>query len=132
METTTQVKKYQLRQLQASDVFIMTRILHAIGVQEFKRVFNDDFVNSAVQINEGEAEITAAVGLDIFFEIAGIVMGNMAKCENDIYTFLASLSGQEIEQIKKLPMDIFAEMIIDIVQKDEFKDFMKVVSKLFK
>ena len=131
METTME-KKYELRQLQASDVFIMARILHSIGIDEFKYVFNADFVNAAVQNSEGEAEITVAVGLDIFFEIAGIVMGNMEKCEKDVYSFLGSLSGMESKDIESLPMDTFVEMIIDVVQKDEFKDFMKVVSKLFK
>ena len=131
METTME-KKYELRQLQASDVFIMARILHSIGIDEFKHVFNADFVNAAVQNSEGEAEITVAVGLDIFFEIAGIVMGNMEKCEKDVYSFLGSLSGMESKDIESLPMDTFVEMIIDVVQKDEFKDFMKVVSKLFK
>ena len=38
----------------------------------------------------------------------------------------------KIEEVKDLDLAVFTEMIIDFVQKDDFKDFFKVVSKLFK
>lgn len=36
------------------------------------------------------------------------------------------------EEIAELPAGTFAEMIIDVVKMDGFKDFIKAVSKLLK
>ena len=70
--------------------------------------------------------------MSVAFEIAGVILGNYERCQNDVFSFLASLSGMDIKQIESLPLDTFTEMVFDVVKKEEFKDFMKVVSKLFK
>ena len=42
------------------------------------------------------------------------------------------ISGMSKDDIRNLPISTFTEMIIDVVKKEEFKDFFGVVSKLFK
>lgn len=63
--------------------------------------------------------------------MVGIVLGNLPKCESDIYSFLADLSGKKSKEISELDMSEFAEMIKEVLAKDEFKDFFTVVSKYF-
>ncbi len=126
-------KEYTLRNLQARDVFIMSKIIGAIGIEEFKYAFSADFINSITSdLNGDEKDITSAVGVEMFFEIAGIVVSNLPKCEKDVYAFISSLSGIPAKDVETLPMNTFFQIIIDVVKKDEFKDFIGVVSKLFK
>ena len=133
IEAAEEKREYTLRELQAKDVFIMTKIIGAIGVEEFKRVFSGDFINSiTTESNGNENDIASAVGVEMFFEIAGIVCNNMPKCEQDVYTFISNLSGIPAKEVEALPMNTFTNIIIDIIKKDEFKDFIGVVSKLFK
>lgn len=130
----TQAKAYTLRNLTADDVFPMFRIISKFGIKEFKSCFESEDVKGLVHnMTTGEANKNAeAVGIAIAFEIAGIVVANVDKCRDDIYLFLAGVSGMDKKAIAALPMVTFFEMIIDVIKKDEFKDFFQVVSKLFK
>lgn len=136
-ETTNNVvemateKKYTLRKLEAKDIAPMASILSKIGLKEVKNCFSPDDMKAIVG-GEGGIEAVGAVGVSVAFEIAGVILSNYERCQNDVFSFLASLSGMDIKQIESLPLDTFAEMVIDVVKKEDFKDFMKVVSKLFK
>ena len=124
-------KKYELRKLEAKDIAPIASILSKIGIKEIKGCFSHADMQSLTDGKTTEESI-AAVGAAVMFEMAGVILGNYEKCQNDIFRFLSSLSGMDMKQIESLPLDTFAEMVIDVVKKEEFKDFMKVVSKLFK
>lgn len=120
-------KKYELRKLEAKDIAPMASILSKIGIKEIKGCFSHVMTDGKTT-----EESIAAVGAAVMFEMAGVILGNYERCQNDIFRFLSSLSGMDMKQIESLPIDTFTEMVIDVVKKEEFKDFMKVVSKLFK
>lgn len=120
-------KKYELRNLEAKDIAPMASILSKIGIKEIKGCFSHVLTDGKTT-----EESIAAVGAAVMFEMAGVILGNYEKCQNDIFRFLSSLSGMDMKQIESMPLDTFAEMVIDVISKEEFKDFMKVVSKLFK
>ena len=125
--------KYQLRDLEARDVFAMSKIINGIGIAEFKTVFNRDKIAGIVGGSENKGdELLQEVGIDVFLDIAGIIMKNISKCDKDLYKFIASLADIQPQQVEHMPMNDFFEVIIEIVQKREFADFMQVVSKLFK
>ena len=132
-ETTNNVvemateKNYTLRKLEAKDIAPMASILSKIGIKEIKGCFSHVMTDGKTT-----EESIAAVGAAVMFEMAGVILGNYERCQNDIFRFLSSLSGMDMKQIESLPIDTFTEMIIDLVSKEEFKDFMKVVSALFK
>ena len=124
-------KAYALRKLEAKDIAPMASILSKIGLKEVKNCFSPDDMK-AIAGGDGSIEAVGAVGVSVAFEIAGVILSNYERCQNDVFSFLASLSGMDIKQIESLPLGTFAEMVIDVVKKEDFKDFMKVVSKLFK
>ena len=124
-------KAYALRNLEAKDIAPMASILSKIGINEFKYCFSPTDMKSLMDGKTTEESI-AAVGAAVMFEMAGVILGNYERCQNDIFRFLSSLSGMDMKQIESLPIDTFTEMVIDVVKKEEFKDFMRVVSKLFK
>lgn len=133
METTNNViemtKGYTLRKLEARDIAPMASILSKIGIKELKNCINGSDIQ---QILSGKAVQAEAVGMAVAFDFVGVILANYEKTQNDIFKLLASLSGKTEKQIESLPLADFTEMIVDVVKKEEFKDFIKVVSKLFK
>lgn len=121
-------KTYTLRALEAKDVFIVSKILSQIGLKEFKDAFDTKLLSSGVTDEKG----LEAIGISVFFDMSQVLLGNLPKCEKDIYTFLSSLSGKDKKEIESLPMVTFVEMVIEVFRKQEFMDFFKLVSTLFK
>ena len=114
--------KYELRPLNATDIFPMSTILSKIGIGEFKKCFESDDVKKLVR-TQGKNGNESAVGLAVLLDIGSVILGNLHRCETDIYNFLARVANVTVEEIKDLSMSEFAEMIIEIVQKPEFGDF---------
>lgn len=128
-------KAYELRSLTADDMFPMFQIISKVGVKEFKSCFESPDVKKAIEgmaSGKQDQDSLTAVGMTIAFDLAGVIVSNLASCKNDIYTLLAQLSGMTTKEIASLPMVTFMEMIIDVIKKEEFKDFFQAVSKLFR
>ena len=128
------VKPYKFRPLEASDVFLMSKIIGAIGVNEFAACFDKDGIKDMIasMAKDSKTESISIAGAAVFLEIANVIFTNLPKCESDIYQMLANVSGMTPEKVKKLDFITFTEMVIDFVKKEEFRDFIKVVSRLFK
>ena len=149
-------KPYKFRKLAAPDVFLMFKIIKAIGINEFVACLQGDslkemaktFAKKTIEAQSDEGEkgvedeqaikdeqknnfmMAALAGT---LEIANVVIGNLPKCENDIYQLLAQTSNLSVSEIKAEGNAVmFFEMVIDFLKKEEFPDFIKVVSKLFK
>lgn len=124
------MKNYELRSLTSDDIFPMFQIISKIGIREFKYCFESPDVKDAIAKSEGTD--LNSVGLAVMLDIGGIVLANVPKAKDDIYLLLSQLSGLTKQEIGALPMATFAQMVIDVIRKDEFKDFFQVVSRLFK
>ena len=125
--------KYELRELRAEDVFPMLRIISKIGIKEFKACFGSDAIQKLVASGEKDKDrLTTAVGMAVALDVAGVLVTNLPAAENDIYQFLANISDVPKDEIKGLGMTTFFEMIVAVIRKEEFKDFFKAVSRLFK
>ena len=118
-------KKFELRKLCAKDIFVMAKIISKIGILVFKNCFNTPSVKGKIR---GNADFSV-IGLEVIIGIAGTVLENIPRCETDIYSFLADLSGMKSNEISELGMSEFAELIEAVLTKEEFKDFFTVVSK---
>jgi hypothetical protein len=134
------VKPYTFRLLGAPDIFLMAKIIKQIGIKEFKACFESEGITSMIQNmmiekkEEGAEDDSniISVGVGVALEIADVILGNLPKCENDIYQMLAQTSNLSVEEIKAPGNAVmFLEMVIDFIKKEEFRDFIKVVSKLF-
>ena len=128
------LKPYVFRPLSAVDVFPMFKIIGAIGINEFTACFEKDGVKNLIASMKDESgeNLPSIIGISVVLEIANVIISNIPKCENEIYQILSQTSNLSVAQIKKLDMAVFCEMVIDFIKKEEFKDFIKVVSKLFK
>ena len=133
-ETEVATKPYTFRKLSAEDMFLMFTIIKKIGLKDFKQLFEGDSLDALVgqfKAEGGNEKALTAVGVSIGFDLIDLILGNLPKCEKEIYMLLAQVSGMSENEIKA-DMILFTEMVIDFVKKEEFPAFIKVVSRLFK
>lgn len=130
---TAKEKVYTFRALNSTDLFLMMKIIGKIGMNEFTACFDGATMNRMLAMTKGNTDEDSVnlVGLSVMLDIAGVVCTNLPKCEAEIYQMLSNTSNLTVDEIKGMGMVSFAEMVIDFVKKDEFKDFIKVASKLF-
>ena len=123
---------YEMRNLQASDIFSVVKILNGIGLNNVKEAINFDEIN---QLRKGMTEdnadvISSQVGVNVVMSIAMVILENLPKVENDLYTFIGSVIGVKAKDVAKMEMGEFMDLLIAIIQKEEFKDFFRRASKL--
>lgn len=129
-------KPYTFRRLNSTDVFLMFNIIGKIGINEFTACFEKDGIKRMIASFTGESEeevdFASVVGISVILEVANVILGNLPKCEKEIFQMLSNVSGIPYGNIAELDAVVFMKMVIDFIKKEEFKDFIKVVSGLFK
>ena len=127
------VKAFTFRELETRDIFPMFKLMNKLGFKDFKDneglkkvmfMFMGGNSNGKVDVN--------ILGMDLFFEIAAIIVDAIPKIETELYTLLADVAMVKVEDIKAQSPAVTLEMIVEFIKKEEFKDFFKVVLKLFK
>lgn len=126
-----QNKAYTFRTLNATDVAPMCAIISKIGINNFTKCFESDELLDVIQKKKNAKDLTSVAGMTVFFNMANTIITRIPDCEKDVFILLSNVSGLKVEEIKAFDLATFTEMIVDFVKKDEFKDFFKVVSKLF-
>lgn len=146
VEEVEVVKPYTFRKLSSPDIFPMFKIIGKIGLKEFTAAIDKDVLKELIasfteENKDQNTEEDAAAGIagsfavngaTVILGIADVIVSKLPSCENDIYQILSQTSDLTEDDIRKLDAAVFFEMVIDFIKKDEFKDFIKVVSKLFK
>lgn len=138
-EETVPEKAYIFRKLNSTDTFLMFKIIGKIGVNEFTACFEKEALQKMLaRVTGGNTEesgnenTTTVMGISVILEIANVIMNNVPKCEAEIYEMLSNTSNLTVDEVKGLDFATFASMVVDFIKKDEFKDFIKVVSGFFK
>lgn len=140
-----QNKPYELLPLEARHIMPMLALIRKIGFKELKNTINEDVIKKIVGIfnvsgtdehDDGGGKIDfAEIGLELLPTVADIldvILANIEKAEKEIFGFLESISNLTSDEIKHLPLALFAQMVADVVRKEEFGDFFGVVSKFIK
>lgn len=149
---------YKFRKLKSTDTFLMVQIINKIGVAELKGLLDKDSILTIIENigsnnndentedaestenpengenteNEKSLDVLTQIGISLAFDLATIVFKNLPKCEEDIYSILANVSETDVDFIRNLDIDVFFDMIVNFFKKEEFKDFITVVSKFLK
>lgn len=136
------VKPYTFRKLNSTDLFPLIKIISKIGLDELTQVFEGDALKSLIaqgkQIKgSNNTEQSPKVNLDIVgvgvaLKLVNKILEHIPLCEQEVYTLLSRVSGMSVEEVKNLDMDVFMEMILDFVMKEEFRDFFKAASGCIK
>lgn len=137
-------KPYTFRRLSSPDIFPMCKIIGKIGLKEFTAAIDKDVLteliveftsanaNAKPNAEENVFGAFAVNGATVILGIADVIISRLPSCENDIYQILSQTSDLSVEEIKTMDAAVFFGMVIDFIKKDEFKDFIKVVSGLLK
>ena len=126
--------KYEMRSLQASDIFLVVKILNGIGLNNIKEAINFEDINNIRKgmVKDNSENIYSQVGVKVVMSITTVILENLPKVENDLYTFVGSVIGVKAKDVAKMDMGDFMDVLVSIIQKEEFKDFFKRASKLIK
>lgn len=146
--------EYKVRALNAEDIFPAVNIISKIGISQFKKAFeganlkalisnakekmsesSEETIDSKSEessVSQNNEAYVAEVGMFLAFDIAEIILKNFENCKEEIFKFLSSLTSIEVENLKAAPPADVANMLIDIFEQKEFKDFLKVVLKFVK
>ena len=126
--------EYTMRNLQATDIFSVVKILNGIGLKNVKEAIDFEEINNIRNgMTEGNADvITSQVGLKVVMSLVTVIIQNLPKVETDLYNFVGNVIGVKAKDVAKMDMGEFMDLLIAIIQKEEFKDFFKRASKLIK
>lgn len=118
-EIETKKKPYELHELQAKHLFMLTKVVSGIGIKKLAEVFETD-------VNVGDLtgdDAVRQIGYSTIVEIIGVVLENVSECQDDVFKFLASISNLTEKQVAALPLADFVDMVTDIIKMPEFADF---------
>ena len=118
---------YEIRDFKSKDIFPMAKIISKIGVKEFKQCFESDSVRT--MIKGGDVQ---AIGIAIALDMGGVIISHLPDAEKEIYMFISNMTGLKQKELEDCGLAEFAEMLVAIFKKEDFVDFISVVSKLFK
>ena len=115
--------KFNIRKFKASDIFIVARIIKKCGIAEFRKAF----VIAPAIARQGAEKVGAMVTANLITTI----IENMENCEQEVYSFLADISGTNEKEISELEPADFITLIGTIKESDGFSDFFTAVKKYF-
>ncbi len=102
-------------------------------------IFQQESAGEA-QARPEEGEVPAAgsdsdtwvMGVAVAVRIANKVIQRMDCCMEDIYSLLGGLSGLSTEEVSSLDLDVFLQMVTDVVTGNNFANFIKAATKFMK
>ena len=126
--------EYEMRKLQATDIFSVVKILNGIGLKNVKESIDFEEINKLRKgMTEKNSDVIASqVGVTVVMSVATVIIENLPKVENDLYNFIGGVINVKAKDVAKMDMGEFMDVLITIIQKEEFKDFFKLASKLIK
>lgn len=125
-------KPYKFEHLKSTHLFAMIKLIKKVGIENFKKLLeNSEVMNSVFSKGEKTEEQYTSIGL-IVFDIAALVIDRLEVCEYELYELLAKTSNLSKEEIEQLQIEVFMEMIVDFIKKEELVAFLKAALKLFK
>lgn len=113
-------RPYKLRSLKDGDLFPLLKILKKIGIKDCKEAF--------IQVASGEKTLKQ-IGIMASFDMADILIGNLAKIENEVYEMWSDISGIPVEEMKNMEFGTLPLMIMDTFSEARNTSFFKVLSK---
>ena len=128
---------YELRNPQASDLFVVSRIIKTIGIKNIANCFNNEEIEEfkakfADKDNPASDEDMSAAGIIVMTAIGELIFEKLDAVQEDIFKFMANLSGLTVEEVASMDIVDFAEMLMEIIKNPKFADFIGVVLKSFK
>ena len=126
--------EFNLRNLQATDLFSMVKIINKIGIDNIKNAINFEEIKDARNnlTDENRDETLSKLGVEIVTSVLYLIMEKLPLVENDLYRFMGSVANMKDKEVAKLSLNDFMALFIAIFTKEEFKDFFSQALSLIK
>ena len=126
--------EFNLRMLQASDLFMMVKIINKVGINNVKGAIDVEKIKNARKnmTVENSTEVMTDVGMDITMSVMEVVLERLPLIEDELYNFMGAVSGLKSKEVAKLSINDFMALFIAIFKKEEFKDFFTQALQLIK
>ena len=126
--------KFELRKLQATDLFSMVRIINKVGIDNIKNAINFDEINKTKEQLTGENsdKLMSELGVNVLMSVLSVLFERLPLVESELYHFVGGIANMKDKEVAKLEINDFMALLIAIFKKDEFKDFFKQALQLIK
>lgn len=111
------MKNIKFKELVTDNVFDFCAVLSAIGSEEIIGLFDKEQIE---KIQEKSIELKD-IGVVMATQICGVLIRNLAKARNEIYSFLAGCTEHEDG----------AKVTVDELKEMKFTEFIKIVRAFF-
>ena len=125
----------KFKELNVDNLFDFCDVLNAIGAEQVINAFDPNEIMALKGEENGEDGIKN-VGVVIAMKIAGVLIRNIPKARNEVYTFLAGCmecdNGMDVtvEDIRKLKAIAFIKLVKDFFKQDGLSDFFEEAAGL--
>lgn len=119
-------RPYKLRELKDKDLFLMLKILKKIGIKDFKNAFIQK--QSDKQAIDGKNAVRN-IGILTAFDMADMLLDNLGKVEEELYTLWSDISGIPADEMKEMEFGTLPLMILDTFSNARNSSFFRVLSK---
>lgn len=124
--------RFTLRKIKSRDLGKVCKILSKIGINKMADEFGKEkimMLMEGLSVDEKKEDIAAFLGMDVALNCVNIILANIDNCMDDVLEYLSDMSGLDKDAIDDDP-SLMIEMLYAYINKEEFKDFYKVVLKL--
>ena len=126
----------ELRKLQATDLFIIVKIVNTLGIKKIKESINiDEIKNARLKILEdgsNKNDVYKEIGTKVIMSVIDVVIENLPLIEQDLFRFMGNLANKKPEEIAQMDCGDFMDLLIAVIKKEEFKDFFGRALRLTK
>ena len=126
----------ELRKLQATDLFIIVKIINTLGIKKIKESINVDEIKSArekiLEDGSNKNAVYKEIGTKVIMSVIDVVIENIPLIEQDLFKFMGNLANVKPEEIAKMDIGDFMDLLIAVIKKEEFKDFFGRALRLTK
>lgn len=135
-------RPYTLRRLKSSDLFLMVQILSKLEMNEWISCLKSPKVMELMEsffekqeeekqsVEKKKDDIEFMTGMGVVVEIVNKIFTYLPKCQKEIYQLLSNVSGISVAEMEELDAEIFVNMLVDFIRKEEFKGFIKAALRL--
>lgn len=122
--------------LTADNLFDFCGVLDAIGVEGIFNAFDKDELvalqeKTVDNKDDNEGADVEAIGFQVAMKISGVLVKNLPKARNEIYSFLAGClvwdNGSKVtkEELRALKINQFIKLVIGLFKSEGVADFFK-------
>ena len=132
-------RPYTLRKLADKDLWSLLQLFRKIGLKDFKDAWvkarETSYFNPAIYESEEERakaleDFKKETGINLFIDMADIMISKLDTHSDAIYDFYSSLSGIPADEIKEMEFGTLPLMIYDSFSGVKNTAFFKVLFKL--